>query len=193
MSSKGIQLIVGLGNPGAEYEHTRHNAGVWFIQDIAHRFHATLRYESKFLGFHALVDINGCKIHLLFPTTYMNHSGQSVKLLANYYKILPANILVAHDEIDLPVASIRLKFDGGDGGHNGLKDIMRHLNSKQFYRLRIGIGRPLHSAEVHDYVLSPPKKTELIEIQESLVAVESILSLLIAGEFAKAMQKLHSA
>lgn len=192
MSSNGIQLIVGLGNPGVEYEHTRHNAGVWFVENIAHRLNTSLRYESKFRGFHAQVEMNSHKIHLLFPTTYMNHSGQSVKIVADYYKISPQAILVAHDEIDLPCARIRLKFDGGDGGHNGLKDIIHHIDTKQFYRLRIGIGRPIHSEEVHNYVLSPPKKNELIEIQQSFVSVEPILPLLIAGDFAKAMQQLHT-
>lgn len=188
-----IQLIVGLGNPGAEYEHTRHNAGVWFIQYIANETMSLLRHETKFQGFHCLTKINNQDCHLLVPTTFMNHSGQSVSTLARYYKIPAQGILIVHDEIDLPVADLRLKFNGGDGGHNGLKDIVRHLQTKEFYRLRIGIGHPGNSKAVHDYVLSSPKKTELDEIHFAFPAAYSALLLLLKGEYQKAMNQLHGA
>lgn len=185
-------LIVGLGNPGAEYEQTRHNAGAWFVNDLAHAAHAELRATQKYLGLHALAKLHGHDCHLLIPTTFMNHSGQSVQALASYYKIPPEAILIAHDEIDLPVADIRLKFAGGHGGHNGLRDIIRHLNTNQFHRLRIGIGHPGNSQEVVDYVLKPPKKIELTQIENSLQEVKQVLPLILSGQYQKAMMALHS-
>lgn len=153
-----VSLIVGLGNPGAEYEDTRHNAGAWFVLELARRHHATLRFDNKLHGLHCTIKLHGQDCHLLIPTTFMNLSGQSVKALSTYYKIGIENILVAHDEIDLPTGDIRLKFDGGHGGHNGLRDIIRHFNTNRFHRLRIGVGRPTHSHEVVNYVLHAPKK-----------------------------------
>lgn len=187
-----IQLIVGLGNPGAEYEQTRHNAGVWFVEQLAQAVHATLRHEKKFHGLHGLVTMHGHDCHLFIPTTFMNHSGQAVQALASFYKIPPEAILVAHDEIDLPVADIRIKFDGGHGGHNGLRDIIRHLNSNKFHRLRIGVGRPVQSHDVVDYVLIPPKKTERIAIDEALKRVDSVVPLLLEGHIQRAMHQLHT-
>ncbi len=190
--SSGIQLIVGLGNPGPDYENTRHNAGAWFVSELAHLHHATLRPVSKFHGCHGTVHLQGHDIHLLIPTTFMNLSGQAIGALASYYKIPPQAILIAHDEIDLPVGDIRLKFDGGHGGHNGLRDAIRHLNSNQFYRLRIGIGHPGNSKEVIDYVLKPPKKTERDDIDAALQSAQAILPNLLDGHFQKAMQQLHT-
>lgn len=187
-----IQLIVGLGNPGAEYEHTRHNAGAWFVDQLARKEQVTLRHETKFHGLHALAKIHGHDCHLFIPTTFMNHSGQAVQALANFYKIPPAAMLVAHDEIDLPVADIRLKFDGGHGGHNGLRDIIRHLNTNQFHRLRIGVGHPGSSKDVSDYVLVPPKKSERIEIDAALERADSIVPLVLTGHFQRAMNQLHT-
>lgn len=187
-----IKLIVGLGNPGAQYEHTRHNAGAWFIQMVAHCLQVSLRYAPKLQGFHTLAKLDHEDCHLLIPSTYMNHSGQSVQAAANYYKIAADSILIAHDEIDLVPGDTRLKWDGGDGGHNGLKDVIRHLNTKQFLRLRIGVGRPIHSDLVHDYVLTSPKKTEHQEIMRSLDEAYTILPLLVAGQVQKAMLKLHT-
>jgi PTH1 family peptidyl-tRNA hydrolase len=179
--STGIHLIVGLGNPGAEYEHTRHNAGEWFVRSLADNANVTLRPTAKFRGSHAIATI---KDHDL--------SGQAVQAVASFYKIPAEAILVAHDEIDLPVATLRLKFDGGAGGHNGLSDIISHLNTKKFYRLRIGVGHPGPRNNVSDYVLSPPKKSERVEINNALISAEGILPYVMKGEFQQAMQVLHS-
>ncbi len=190
--SSGIQLIVGLGNPGADYESTRHNAGAWFVLGLVHAAHATLRHEAKLHGLHTTARLEGHDVHLLIPATYMNLSGQSVGALANYYKIPPEAILIAHDEIDLPVGDVRLKFDGGHGGHNGLRDIISHLNTNQFHRLRIGVGHPGNSKEVIDYVLKPPKKSERELIDAALHDAQRALPNLLSGQFQKAMQELHT-
>lgn len=190
--SSGIQLIVGLGNPGADYENTRHNAGAWFVSELADRSRATLKPITQFHGLHAIAHLHGHDFHLLIPTTFMNLSGQAVKALAGYYKIPPSAVLIAHDEIDLGVADIRLKFDGGHGGHNGLRDIIRHLHSNQFYRLRIGVGHPGESKEVINYVLKPPKKSEREQIDTALQTAQHILPNLLDGHFQKAMQQLHT-
>ncbi|MES2218117.1 MAG: aminoacyl-tRNA hydrolase [Pseudomonadota bacterium] len=190
--STGILLIVGLGNPGAEYEHTRHNAGEWFVRSLADDANVVLRPTTKFHGAHGIATVKGHECHLLVPSTFMNLSGQAVQAVASYYKIPSAAILIAHDEIDLPVATVRLKFDGGDGGHNGLGDIISHLNTKKFYRLRIGVGHPGMRKDVVDYVLSPPSKSERKEINSALQAAESILPLVMKGEFQQAMHLLHS-
>ena len=190
--SSGIQLIVGLGNPGAEYEQTRHNAGAWLVSQLADNARIILRNESKFHGLIGTVHLHGQDCYLLIPTTYMNLSGQSVAAFAKFYKISPDSILIAHDEIDLPAGEIRLKFDGGHGGHNGLRDIFSHLNTKQFYRLRIGVGHPGNSRDVVDYVLHPPKKNERAQIDTALEKAHDILPFLMNGQFQKAMQTLHT-
>lgn len=190
--SSPIQLIVGLANPGKEYADTRHNAGAWFIEELTKTLSAHLRFEAKYHGLHCLTSIHQQTCHLLIPTTFMNHSGQAVRACMSYHKIMPDAILIAHDDIDLPVGTIKLKFDGGDGGHNGLKDIIRHLNTKQFYRLRIGVGRPGHSKAVVDYVLHPPSKADREKIDEALQQAQDALPLIVEGEMQKAMQKLHS-
>jgi PTH1 family peptidyl-tRNA hydrolase len=188
----GILLIVGLANPGAEYEQTRHNAGAWFVSTLADDANITLRHNPKFHGLHGTAKVKGHDCHLLIPSTYMNHSGQAIQALASYYKIGPRQILVAHDELDLQPGTIRLKFDGGHGGHNGLRDTIHHLSTKEFYRLRIGIGHPGAGHDVSDYVLSPPRKSERAEIDTALHQAEGILPLVMAGEFQKAMQFLHT-
>lgn len=190
--SSGIQLIVGLANPGKEYAKTRHNAGAWFIEEIAHAEHGDLRYETKYHGMHCLVPIDNQPCHLLIPTTFMNLSGQAVIACMNYYKIPASAILVVHDEIDLPAGTVKLKFDGGDGGHNGLKDIIRHLHTKQFYRLRVGVGRPPSGHDVADYVLAPPSKSDRQEINTALNLAQDTLPLIVRGEMQKAMQTLHT-
>jgi PTH1 family peptidyl-tRNA hydrolase len=192
LPSSAIQLIVGLGNPGPEYEKTRHNAGAWFVANIAKQTHVTLKNESKFSGLHALTKLAGNDCHLFIPTTFMNCSGQAVKAIASFYKILPENILIAHDEIDLPVGIVRLKLAGGHGGHNGLRDIIQKLGAPNFYRLRIGVGHPGNSKDVVDYVLKPPKKIEREEIDFSLQRAEKVLLLVVDGAFQKAMHELHS-
>jgi PTH1 family peptidyl-tRNA hydrolase len=188
-----IQLIVGLANPGKDYADTRHNAGAWFVEDLAASVNASLRAESKYHGLHTLVKLHGQACHLLIPTTYMNLSGQAVRACMTYLKIPPEAVLIAHDEIDLPVGSIKLKFDGGDGGHNGLKDIIRHLNTKQFYRLRIGVGHPGNRNDVADYVLCAPSKADKQKIQDALIQATEILPLVMEGEMQKAIQQLHTA
>lgn len=187
-----IQLIVGLANPGKEYENTRHNAGAWFIDQIANEHHINLRMEPKYHGLYSTTRIDAHPCHLLVPATFMNRSGQAVHACMNYHKIDPASVLIAHDDIDLPVGVIKIKLGGGDGGHNGLKDIIRHLHTKQFYRLRIGVGRPPHPQDVSDYVLSPPSKTEKKLIENVFIDARQALPLLLAGEPQKAMQALHS-
>lgn len=190
--SSSIQLIVGLANPGREYENTRHNAGAWFIEETANSAHSQLRAEAKYHGCHGLVKLHEQSCHLLIPTTFMNNSGRSVHACMSYHKIPTDAILVAHDDIDLPAGTIKLKFDGGDGGHNGLKDIIRHLNTKQFYRLRIGVGHPGNSKDVADYVLTNPSKADRHKIDEAIVKAQNALPLILNGEMQKAMQKLHT-
>jgi PTH1 family peptidyl-tRNA hydrolase len=187
-----IRLIIGLGNPGEAYVRTRHNAGEWFLHSVAARFQCSLRPESKFKGFYGSFLYENERIHLLVPSTFMNHSGQSVKLITDFYKILPENMLVAHDELDIPVGDIRLKFDGGHGGHNGLRDIIGHMHTKKFYRLRIGIDHPHDQRLVVDYVLSVPSRDERKNIDESLDRALSVVDYLLSGESEKAMQLLHT-
>src|SRR3990167_5178735 len=187
-----IELIVGLANPGKEYADTRHNAGAWFVERLSKTAEINLRPESRFHGLHGIANFSSHSFHLLIPTTYMNRSGQAVHACAHYHKILPESILIVHDDVDLPVGTIKLKFDGGDGGHNGLKDIIAHLNTKKFHRLRIGIGHPGSSKDVEDYVLNKPSKTDRQIINQVLEDAEDVLPLLLTGEIAKAMQKLHT-
>ena len=192
MSSSGIKLIVGLANPGSEYENTRHNAGEWFVQQLIAAANIKLRAETKYHGLYGQGKLHQLPCYFLIPTTYMNLSGQSVRALTSYLKITPAEILVAHDEVDLPVGTIKLKYDGGDGGHNGLKDIIRHLNTKQFYRLRIGVGRPRPGQDTADYVLDKPSKSDRKLIDSAIDLSTDILPLLLEGEFQKAMHVLHT-
>ncbi len=191
--SAPIQLIVGLANPGKKYAETRHNAGAWFVEDLARTNDVTLSAESKFQGLYSKITLHDQVCHLLIPTTFMNLSGQSVRACMNFYKIKPEAILVVHDEIDLPPGIIRLKFDGGDGGHNGLKDIISHLHTKQFNRLRIGVGHPGNSKDVVDYVLDKPSKIDRKMIDEAMDKATDTLPFIMAGEMAKAMQQLHTA
>jgi PTH1 family peptidyl-tRNA hydrolase len=187
-----IRLIVGLANPGKEYAETRHNAGAWFVEQLAEDIHATLRHESKHHALHALAHIHHQACQLLIPLTFMNLSGQAVRACLNYHKIAPNEMLVAHDDIDLPAGTIRLKFDGGDGGHNGLKDIISHLNTKQFYRLRIGVGHPGQSKDVADYVLDKPSKADKKKIDLAIQRGLETLPLILSGEMQKAMHALHT-
>jgi PTH1 family peptidyl-tRNA hydrolase len=187
-----IQLIVGLANPGKKYADTRHNAGAWFIEMLTRNADINLNFEAKYQGLYGLGHLGEHSFHLLIPTTYMNLSGQAVSACMRYHKIPPNAVLVVHDDIDLPVGSIKLKFDGGNGGHNGLKDIISHLNTKQFYRLRIGVGHPGNSKDVIDYVLKHPSKVDKQKIDDVLAEGQEILPLILAGEMQKAMQKLHT-
>jgi PTH1 family peptidyl-tRNA hydrolase len=187
-----IQLIVGLGNPGAEYEHTRHNAGAWFVARLADDANTSFRLEKKFHGALATLDVSHKPLYLLQPTTFMNHSGRSVSALASYYKITPSAILVAHDDLDLPSGTVRIKRGGGDGGHNGLRDVTSALHTPDYFRLRIGIGHPGHRDRVLSYVLSAASKHEQELIIESLVAAEAVLPLLVDGQIEQAMTRLHT-
>ena len=191
MSSHPIQLIVGLANPGKEYADTRHNAGAWLVEELASSAHMMLRAESKFHGLYASANLHGDPCHLLIPTTFMNLSGRAVSACMKYHKLTPESILIAHDDLDLPVGTVKLKFDGGDGGHNGLKDIISHLGTKQFLRLRIGIGRPTHG-DVADYVLSNPSKADRKKIDMALHPAYDALPLILSGQISKAMQVLHT-
>lgn len=187
-----IKLIVGLGNPGKQYEQTRHNAGFWFVEEVARQYHQQFRPETKFLGEVARIQANGHDVWLLKPITFMNRSGQSIQSLANFYKIAANEILVAHDELDLPAGSVKLKANGGHGGHNGLRDTIAALSSKDFLRLRLGIGHPGHRDQVVDYVLHPPSKTDFQHIETAIYEATRILPDLWDGDLARAMQQLHS-
>ncbi len=187
-----IQLLIGLANPGKEYANTRHNAGAWWLENLADIAETTLRHETKFHGLYARALIHQQHCQLLIPTTFMNQSGIAIRACMTYHKLTPDSILIAHDDIDLPVGTVRLKFDGGDGGHNGLKDIIQHLNTKQFYRLRIGVGRPKHSKDVIDYVLDAPSKADKEKINDAIQKTHDVLPLILQGEISKAMQALHT-
>jgi len=186
----GIKLIVGLGNPGQQYRFTRHNAGAMFLETLCDDFHGELRPDSKFFGLAERISISGHDVRLLFPTTFMNNSGQAVSAMARYYDIAPENILVAYDELDLPVETVRLKSGGGHGGHNGVRDIAKALDSNDFHRLRIGIGRP--SGKSIDYVLGVPSKQEADAIQNNIDEAIRLLPLLVEGKFQEDMGKLHT-
>jgi peptidyl-tRNA hydrolase, PTH1 family len=187
-----IKLIVGLGNPGPDYDQTRHNAGAWVVEAIAHDHNVELRPEQKFHGLCGKVSLQHSIVWLLLPKTFMNHSGQSVKALADFYKIQPDDILVAHDELDLPVGCARLKTGGGHGGHNGLRDITAHLGSANFHRLRIGISHPGDKNRVLDFVLGRPSKSDKIEIDQSIDAALQVLPLVVEGQISRAMTMLHT-
>ncbi|MBM3390576.1 MAG: aminoacyl-tRNA hydrolase [Betaproteobacteria bacterium] len=183
------RLVVGLGNPGAEYADTRHNAGFWLCERLAAKLGAALRRESRF---HGLAGRRQDQAWLLLPQTYMNHSGQAVAALARFYRIPPAQMLVLHDELDLPPGALRLKFGGGLGGHNGLKDIAAHLGTQDFWRLRIGIGHPGDRDQVVDYVLKKPRAEERTLIDAALDRALEHWPYLERGEYPAAMQKLNT-
>jgi PTH1 family peptidyl-tRNA hydrolase len=193
--SARIRLIVGLGNIGPEYVETRHNAGFWFAEAVARDLGARFAPERKFHGDVARARIGSSELWLLKPSTYMNRSGQAVVALALYYKILPHQILLAHDELDLPPGSIKMKLGGGTAGHNGLKDTQARLSTPEFWRLRIGIGHPRAlqtEQEVADFVLHRPRKEEAELIEAAIERGQSIVDLLVAGKFEAAMLKLHT-
>ena len=188
-----IKLIVGLGNPGDKYADTRHNAGEWLIARLARRFNVTLNAENKFFGNVGKTLINGKEIRFLVPTTFMNLSGKAVGALANFYRIKPEEILVLHDELDLPPGSVKLKLGGGHGGHNGLKDIVAALgNNINFYRLRIGIGHPGHRDLVAGYVLNKPSPGEREVLEKALDEATSCVELLFKDGIVKATNRLNS-
>lgn len=191
-----IRLIVGLGNPGQEYEQTRHNAGFWLVDELARStLRCNLSRESKYNALAAKTAIAGQEVWLLEPQTFMNRSGLSVGALARFYKILPDEILVAHDELDIPPGVAKLKKGGSSGGHNGLKDITAALGTQDYWRLRIGIGHPRTlnlNQEVVDFVLHRPRKEEQPQIDEAIAKSLSIIPLLCEGNFNAAAMKLHT-
>lgn len=187
-----IRLIAGLGNPGREYESTRHNAGFWWVDEFAHAHQFVFRAENKFHGLSARGSVHGREIFLIKPQTFMNVSGRAIGALAQFYKIEPQHILVVHDELDLQPGSAKLKLGGGHGGHNGLKDIIAHLGTRDFWRLRIGIGHPGERADVSDYVLSPPRQEEADLIEQAMRRAQDVSHLIVEGKQEAAMLKLHS-
>ncbi|MCP5162825.1 MAG: aminoacyl-tRNA hydrolase [Hahellaceae bacterium] len=188
-----IKLIVGLGNPGAQYEDTRHNAGALLVEALAKSFAQSLRPDKKFHGLYAKILIQGQELHLLNPTTFMNRSGLAVQAICQFYKILPAQVLVAHDELDIPGGTAKLKLGGGHGGHNGLRDIIQSFGgNKDFYRLRLGIDHPGSKEQVVGYVLGRLGKSEREQLNAVSDEVERILPEILAGDWQKAMNRLHS-
>jgi len=187
-----IRLIVGLGNPGPRYADTRHNAGFWFVDEIARLAGVILRPEPRFHGAAARATLDGRELWLLQPTTFMNRSGQSVAALARFYKIAPEQILIAHDEIDLPVGQIKLKYAGGHGGHNGLRDLHAHLGTPNYWRLRIGVGHPGSKDQVVDYVLHAPSKMEREKIDFVIDEARRLLPTLLRGDATAVMNHLHA-
>ena len=188
-----IKLIVGLGNPGPNYIDTRHNAGAWFVEQIAESEHSPLKPESKFHGLFAKVIIAHRTVYLLNPTTFMNRSGMAVQAVCQFYKIQPDEILVAHDELDFDVGVTKLKVAGGHGGHNGLRDIIQKLGgAKDFVRLRVGIGHPGDKSKVHKYVLKNPSSTDKQKINDSLHEAHRYLDSIVIGDIERAMNRLHT-
>ncbi len=187
-----VQLIVGLGNPGAEYEQTRHNAGFWFVDELARVNQCSLRKEARFHAEVGRCTLNGHDCRLQKPITFMNRSGQAVIALADFLRIPPSEILVVHDELDLAPGTARLKKGGGHGGHNGLRDLIAHLGTQDFMRLRLGIGHPGDRNQVVDYVLHRPSRDEREQIDAAIQRALDVMPLAVAGEFERAMHKLHS-
>jgi PTH1 family peptidyl-tRNA hydrolase len=191
-----IKLIVGLGNPGKKYEGTRHNAGFWLVERLAGQHRLTLRKESKFHALAARLDAAHGPVWLLLPQTWMNESGSAVGALAQFHKIAADEILVAHDELDLPPGGVKIKQGGGHAGHNGLRDIIAKLGTPEFWRLRIGIGHPRDAAaseqEVVDFVLHPPRKEEQALIEAVIDRGVAVFDLVLADNMAAAMHRLHT-
>jgi len=188
-----LQLIVGLGNPGAEYQGTRHNAGALLVERLAAAKSCRLSANKKYFGLYGSFSHQGRDIRLLIPTTYMNRSGQAVAALAGFFQIEPTAILVAHDELDLPPGSARLKAAGGHGGHNGLRDIVQSLGKRNdFLRLRLGIGHPGSAQQVTPFVLGRAPASEQQLLEQAIESALDVLPDVLDGHFERAMQKLHS-
>lgn len=185
-------LVAGLGNPTAKYEKTRHSAGFWFVDKLASAGCVEFLPESRFSGLIAKLACGGRIVLLLKPLTFMNRSGQSVGAVSRYYDISPENIVVAHDELDFPAGTVRLKMDGGHGGHNGLRDIISNLGSKNFLRLRIGIGHPGDRGQVLDYVLGRPSGEDRQAIEHAIGRSAELLPKIVSGCISEAMNSLHT-
>ncbi|SDH19233.1 MULTISPECIES: aminoacyl-tRNA hydrolase [unclassified Nitrosomonas] len=187
-----MKLIVGLGNPGERYAATRHNVGFHWLCRLAGELRIPFKSEAKFHGLCANIMQGDEPLWLLKPETYMNASGMAVAALSRFYKISPDQVLIVHDELDLPPGTAKLKLGGGAGGHNGLKDIISRLATKDFWRLRIGIGHPGNKNEVADYVLHPPRKEEALLIDDAIQRSLVIWPLIASGDYSAAMHKLHT-
>lgn len=187
-----VDIIVGLGNPGSEYANTRHNAGFWFVEEVARKFGGNFKPEKKFQGEVARSTIHGQQVWLLKPDTFMNLSGQSLLSLMQFYKIKLANVLVVHDDLDLEVGDVRLKEAGGHGGHNGLRDIISRCGGNGFQRIRLGIGHPGNQSKVTGHVLKKASTDDQISIENAIDKAISVLDLIVNGDTAKAMQTLHT-
>lgn len=188
-----VQCVVGLGNPGPKYAETRHNVGFWFVDELARTHNQTLRSDAKFFGEVGRITSAAGECWLLKPTTFMNHSGRAVSALCRFYRLAPENLLVVHDELDLDPGVARLKKGGGHGGHNGLRDIIGAIGSKEFLRLRLGVGHPGHRDGVVDYVLSRPAKAEQASIEDAIIEAGRHWDDILAGDLQRAMNALHSA
>jgi PTH1 family peptidyl-tRNA hydrolase len=191
MPGTPISLIVGLGNPGREYAQTRHNAGFWLVDELARRHGGAWRLESRFNAELARVRLGSDEVWLARPQAFMNRSGGVTAAIANFYKIPATAVLVAHDELDLPLGAVRLKDGGGAGGHNGLRDLIAHLG-EGFWRLRLGIGRPATSREGHDYVLNRASSAEQPILDDGVAAAADIVPVMLEQGAQAAMQKLHT-
>lgn len=187
-----IRLLVGLGNPGPEYDATRHNAGFWFIDAAARELRVSLAPERSYFGLVARANLPAGPLWLLQPMTFMNLSGKSVAALARFFKIAPGEIVVAHDELDVSPGQVKMKLGGSHAGHNGLKDIQAQLGSADFWRLRLGIGHPGVRAEVVDYVLRKPPADQREAIEAGIGQAISALDLLLEGDMERAMMKVHA-
>ena len=188
----GITLIVGLGNPGTEYADTRHNAGFRFIETLLSESGATLHNERQFSAQLGRIQLAERELWLMMPMTFMNHSGEAVASFARYYKVLPQHILVVHDELDLPVGAVRLKIGGGDGGHNGVHDVVLRLGSPEFVRLRLGIGRPSPGGDATSYVLKKPPMAERELLDAAIRAGLAHIGDIVHGQYQNVMNLLHT-
>ena len=187
-----IQLVAGLGNPGAKYEQTRHNAGFWFVDEVARQCGTRFRSESKYKSEVARCTLAGKEFRLQKPMDFMNRSGMPVASLAGFYRIPRSGVLIVHDDLDLPVGSVKLKKGGGHGGHNGLRDLIPHLGGNDFLRLRIGIGHPGHRDDVVGYVLQAASRDDRMEIDRAVNETVKVLPDIIAGNIEAAMKELHT-
>ena len=193
MSEAGIRLIAGLGNPGNKYAETRHNAGFWFLQQLQKSIGFTLSEDKRYKALVGSFSADGEVVRVIAPQTFMNLSGDSVVPFARFYRIPPSRILIAYDELDLDPGIVRIKLDGGHGGHNGLRDIVQKGGAKDVCRLRIGIGHPGDSRKVSSYVLARPAQNDLLDIEAAIARAAGVLPELLNGDFAAAMNSLHTA
>jgi PTH1 family peptidyl-tRNA hydrolase len=187
-----IKLIVGLRNPGSVYEQTRHNAGAWFIEALSKQYPLSFKVQNKMQGEVAELQVDNLRCYTLLPLTFMNHSGQSVRAICDFYRIKPLEIIVVHDELDLPAGRAKLKSGGGHGGHNGLRDLATHLGSTNFHRLRIGIGHPGHKDQVLNYVLGKPSQLDKSQITSVIDRAVDMVPLLLQGRMDLAMNQFNS-